>query len=526
MHTQLIEESKRYPLLSTASKRAIEQLYATFVPEHYLMQQAGLKVALLVQALQPHAYTYWIVCGPGNNGGDGLVAATYLHQKGKNVIVTYCGETNNAPADAVWALQHALSLGVSIEHQIPNHTFLQSLDCIIDAQLGIGASRPLEGLMAQCTAQINQLNCFVLAVDIPSGLVADTGAVLLSEESLADQAALHKQVVKADATLALIALSAGLFTAYGKDFAGQVWLDELNVEGMRDSGLRSSVSTPSDLMSHSSVNLYDYSPIAFLANQPAKLQRAQASHKGSFGSVAVVAGADGMHGAAVLAASAALKAGAGKVYLNFLSNLACPHPIPADLMLCSFDGLDLANLTVVCGCGAGQAAAEVLPKVLANSQQLVLDADAINNIAKRDDLKEMLKMRAGLGLVTVLTPHPKEAATLLNISLAQVQNNRLNVVQHLANFYNAVVVLKGSGSLIAAPFVAPTINTSGNALLAIAGTGDVLAGMVGAALAQGLPAFEAARTAVYWHGKIANNWASNDTLTASSMVEKIPRFYE
>jgi hydroxyethylthiazole kinase-like uncharacterized protein yjeF len=526
MHTQLIDESKRYPLLSMASKRAVEQLYKTFLPEHYLMQQAGLKVAQLVQALQPHAHTFWIVCGPGNNGGDGLIAATYLHQKGKNVRVSYCGETQNAPPDAAWALQQALSLGISIEHQIPDRSFLNAVDCIIDAMLGIGASRPLDGLMAQCTAQINQLNCFVLAVDIPSGLIADTGAVLLSDDLLADQATLHKQVVKADATLALIALSVGLFTAYGRDFAGQVWLDELNVQSLQVTDFESATSPPSNFIPHSSVNLYDYSPIAFLAKQPGKLQRAQASHKGSFGSVAVVAGANGMQGAAVLAASAALKAGTGKVYLSFLSELACPHPISADLMLRSFDELELANLTVVCGCGAGQAVAEVLPKVLANSQQLVLDADALNTIAKRDDLKEMLKMRAGLGLVTVLTPHPKEAAHLLNTSLAQVQNNRIYAVQNLANFYNVVVVLKGSGSLIAAPFVAPNINTSGNALLAIAGTGDVLAGMVGAALAQGLSAFEAARTAVYWHGKIANNWASNNALTASTMLEEIPRFYE
>ena len=526
MQTQLIQDSKRYPLLSVESKRAIEQLYKTFLPEHYLMQQAGLKVAQLVQALQPHAHTFWIVCGPGNNGGDGLVAATYLHQKGKSVRVTYCGGTQNAPPDAVWALQQALSLGISIEHQIPDYSFLNAVDCIIDAMLGIGASRPLDGLMVQCTAQINQLNCFVLAVDTPSGLVADTGAVLLSEEALADQPTLLKQVVKADATLALIALSAGLFTAYGKDFAGQVWLDELNVHSTQEFGLESPANLPSNHISQSSVNWYDYSPIAFLASQPDKLQRSQASHKGSFGSVAVVAGADGMQGAAVLAASAALKAGAGKVYLNFLSSLACPHPIPADLMLRSFDELELANLTVVCGCGAGNAAAEVLPKVLANSQQLVLDADALNTIAKREDLKEMLKMRAGLGLVTVLTPHPKEAANLLSISLAEVQDNRINAVQNLANFYKVVVVLKGSGSLIAAPFVAPTINTSGNAFLAIAGTGDVLAGMVAATLAQGLPAFEAARTAVFWHGKIANNWVSNNALTASTMLDAIPRFYE
>ena len=506
---QLIQDSKSYPLLPSASKRAMEQSYQARLPEHFLMQTAGLRVAQLAQALQAHAQIFWLVCGPGNNGGDGLIAACCLHQKGKKVRLTYCGDSSKAPIDAAWALAKAQSLGIHIETQIPEASFLDSVDCVIDAMLGIGATRPLQGLMAECAAQINQLNAFVLAVDIPSGLVADTGAVLTSEATLTEKNSSDDKRVIADATLALIALSAGLFTASGKDVAGDVWLDELVEE------------------KKGQLNGFDFSPIAFLAAAPQTMARPNSSHKGSFGAVAVIAGAEGMQGAAILAATAALKAGAGKVYLSLLSPTPCSHPIRADLMqrtvseLALTDSKNLKDLTVVAGCGGGHQVAEVLPLLLANAERLVLDADALNRLAERDDLQEMLKMRAGLGLVTVLTPHPKEAALLLKNTTEWVQNNRIQAVQQIANRFHVVVVLKGSGSLIAAPFVAPTINTSGNAKLATAGTGDVLAGMVGAAMAQGLSAFEAARVAVYWHGKIADIWGGDGTLTAFEMLDKI-----
>ena len=168
--------------------------------------------------------------------------------------------------------------------------------------------------------------------------------------------------------------------------------------------------------------------------------------------------------------------------------------------------LQLKTGAVLINCGRG-------PVI---NNQALLDV-----LAERDDLQEMLKMRAGLGLVTVLTPHPKEAALLLKNTTEWVQNNRIQAVQQIANRFHVVVVLKGSGSLIAAPFVAPTINTTGNAKLSTAGTGDVLAGMVGSAMAQGLSAFEAARVAVYWHGKIADIWGGDGTLTAFEMLDKI-----
>lgn len=554
MQMHIVQDSRSYPLLSTASKQAVERLHQSILPEHFLMQQAGLRVAQWVQALQAHAQVFWIVCGPGNNGGDGLIAATHLLEKGKQVRVTYCGNPNSAREDAAWAYQQAMSKGVTIEYQLPDQAFLETVECVIDAMLGIGANRPLEGLMRKCTQWINQLeNCFVFSVDIPSGLHADSGAVLRSEESLPESHELHAWVVKADATLSLIALSLGLFTAYGKDCAGQVWLETLiptseitsldqsshrQIHSQQSQATEATAHLVSDsnqaqltresqtneLVDLADVIAYGQSPMAWLATRPVLLQRPHASHKGSFGSVAVVAGAKGMQGAALLAAQAAMHAGAGKVYLSFLTTDHCPHPIASDLILQRFEQLALADMTVVCGCGGSVDVAEVLPKVLANSPRLVLDADALQCIAKRPDLQEMLQMRAGLGLITVLTPHPKEAAHLLHWTLSKVQNKRLEAVQNLASFYHAVVVLKGTGSLIAAPFVAPTVNTTGNALLAIAGTGDVLAGMVGSLLAQGLSAFEAAKTAVYYHGKIADLWDSQSSLTAVRMLEKIPRF--
>ena len=181
------------------------------------------------------------------------------------------------------------------------------------------------------------------------------------------------------------------------------------------------------------------------------------------------------------------------------------------------DALELAHCTVVCGCGGGQAICAVLPKILSTARNLVLDADALNAVAADPALAQLLLARQGnssLEFSTVLTPHPLEAARLLGSSTAQVQADRLVAARQLATRYGAVVVLKGSGTVIAAPGETSCINHSGNALLATAGTGDVLAGMIGAQLAQGHAAFNATCSAVYAHGCIADDWRPTHGLTA------------
>jgi hydroxyethylthiazole kinase-like uncharacterized protein yjeF len=224
-----------------------------------------------------------------------------------------------------------------------------------------------------------------------------------------------------------------------------------------------------------------------------------------------------MTGAAILAALGALHGGAGRIYTVFLDSEAV-HGADAfpELMVRDVEALDYANLCVVAGCGGGTAIERHLQKILLQSGKLVLDADALNAIAASRTLADLLKRRA-VG-TTVLTPHPLEAARLLKTDTADVQANRLKATQKLAHEFLCTVVLKGSGTVIATPHQLPAINPTGNAQLATAGTGDVLAGLLGARLAAGASAHDAACAAVFLHGHAADIWKRTARLTASGLA--------
>lgn len=463
-----------WPLFEAAAIRAMERQAAASLPPHTLMQRAGLAAARLTIALAPHAKTLWVACGPGNNGGDGMEAAMHLRQWGKHAVVTWSGDEAKAPADALASLRRAREAGVTFATEPPAHW-----DFGIDALLGLGSARPLEGLLSQWVAALG--NGRTLAVDLPSGLDADTGS---------------GAALRAAHTLSLLSLKPGLFTAGGRDAAGEVWFDDLGIPA-------------------------GASPSAWLAGPPAESARLHASHKGSYGDVAVIGGGPGMTGAALLAASAALHAGAGRVFAGLLDggSLAV-DPTQPDLMLRPWDSLDLAAMSVACGCGGGDAVRAVLPKVLSTSRALVLDADALNAIAADTQLQSLLQSRSRRERPTVLTPHPLEAGRLLGCSAAKVQENRLAASLELVQRFGCVVVLKGSGTVIAQPEGPPRINPTGNARLATAGTGDVLAGMVAARLAAGVSAFEAAASAVYHHGMTADTWPRDVPLTASALARR------
>lgn len=460
--------------------RRLEREAQVNTPPHALMQRAGLSVARLALAVAPHARTIWVACGPGNNGGDGLEAAIHLQRWGKKPMVTWLGTPANAPGDAAASYQRALDAGVTFVDTPP-----QNHDLCIDALLGIGSSRAPEGRMAEWIAQINSGDVPVLAVDLPSGLNADTGHA-------------SEVTVQAQFTLSLLTLKPGLFTAQGRDAAGEVWLDELGVTD-------GSASSP---------------PTACLCGPPARAPRPHASHKGSYGDVAVIGGAPGMTGAALLAASAALHGGAGRVFVGLLDSAGMTVDAQQpELMFRAVDALNLKAMTVVCGCGGGDAVRSVLARTLSTAARAVLDADALNAMTTDSQLQTLLAARAQRGYPTVLTPHPLEAARLLGLSTAQVQSDRLATAQRLAIQFNCAVVLKGSGTVMAAPGHVAAINPSGNARLATAGTGDVLAGMIGARLAAGLPAFQAACEAVYRHGQAADRWPHDKPLTAGALAK-------
>ncbi|MDM0044308.1 NAD(P)H-hydrate dehydratase [Variovorax dokdonensis] len=469
-------------LFDVAATRRIERAAAAKLPAHALMRRAGLAVARLAAALHPHARAIWIACGPGNNGGDAFEAAAQLRERSFHPIVTFAGDEARLPDDARDALARARAAGVPILEDAPTEH-----DLAIDALLGLGATRAPEGRMAQWLTQIYGAGKPVLAVDLPSGLDADTGHCSFD---FGPGAPGQRHC------LSLLTLKPGLFTAHGRDAAGAVWFDDLGCSSDGEA------------------------PCARLAGEPTFRPRAHASHKGSFGDVAILGGDQGMTGAAVLAATAALHGGAGRVFLALLDprppSLIEPWP---ELMLRRPEQLALEHLTIVCGCGGGDAIRTHLARVLAQAPRLVLDADALNAIADDAALGTLLTQRSQHRLATVMTPHPLEAARLLGLSTAvDVQADRLAAAASLARRFQATVVLKGSGTVVASPNEVPTINLTGNARLATGGTGDVLAGMIGAALASGLPALQAAQGEVWRHGAIADAWPHDKPLTAGALA--------
>jgi hydroxyethylthiazole kinase-like uncharacterized protein yjeF len=492
---RITSESGPWPLHGVTAARAIEAGALATAAPYDLMERAGLGVARMAWALVPHASWVEVWCGPGNNGGDGWVAARRLHEAGTPVRVRQCGDENHLPADAAQARRRALEAGVvAIGAEVGAVLSVKpsagatpdasapAPDLVIDGLLGLGASRPPSDTLAAAIRCINARaasGAQVLAIDLPSGLHPDGG------QPLGDA------VVHAHHTLALLSLKPGLFTAQGRDLAGEVWFDAL--------GAMPAAAGPGT------------ADAQLLGPTPLGQRAPHAMHKGSRGDAWIVGGTPGMVGAAWLAARAALAAGAGRVYLSPLDAAARAAFDPArpELMLRPLGALDgrwSAQATVVCGCGGGAAIREPLPGLLAHAARLVLDADALNQIAAEPALLRLLQGRSERGQGTVLTPHPLEAARLLATTSLAIQADRLRAARDLGELSHAVVVLKGSGTIVAAPGALCAINPSGNAALASAGTGDVLAGWLGGLWAQQPTgsAHELAGHAVWLHGHAAD----------------------
>jgi ADP-dependent NAD(P)H-hydrate dehydratase / NAD(P)H-hydrate epimerase len=495
-------------LHDTLAARQYEQQALACSAPFALMAQAGQAVARCAQAIAPHGRSAWVAAGPGNNGGDGLVAARHLLRAGWSVRVSWLADPARLPADAQRALDEARAAGVPIDARLPD----EPADVVIDALLGLGQSRAPAGDLAAAVARLNQWRhvATVLSVDLPTGLCSDTGRVL------------GAQAVQAHHTVSLLTLQPGLFTGEGRDHAGRIWWTGLGVD--LDLPASARLTGPDDA-------------------RRARPARRHAQHKGSFGDLWVVGAAAGMQGAGLLAGRSALRAGAGRV---FLAALAPEAPgwddLAPELMMRPVEAAlkpgVLEAATVVCGCGGGEAVHAVLATLLSRSARLVLDADALNALALDPALTPLLQARAARGRATVLTPHPLEAARLLGCQAAEVQANRPAAARALAERFGAVVVLKGSGTIIAAPQRIPAVNGTGNARLATPGSGDVLAGWLGGwwaghgqdtrpAEPLGLAATVAAG-AVWLHGLAAQRPATPEwpeqadgasPLTASRLIE-------
>ena len=461
-------------ILRSAALRLMEARHQNAAPP--LMERAGAAAAGLARALiDGVALPPLVVAGPGNNGGDALVVARLLRQSGLDPVVVAAFEAARLPADARAARDAYLAAGGTLHDEIPDARFSLAIDGLLGIGAAGGQARPLAGRLAQRVAKINALDCPVLALDVPSGLDADTGRVL-------------GIAVRASHTLSFIAVKPGLLTLDGPDHCGTITVDALGL--------------PLE---------FTPSPDAGLSVAPALfaeqlIPRRRNSHKGSFGSAGIVGGAPGMAGAALLAARAALHLGAGRVYLGMLQAMSV-DPVQPELMLRSPGKVfeSATCLAVGPGLGLSAAAAELTRLAIAAPLPLLLDADALNLLAAHPALARSLAKRDA---PTLLTPHPAEAARLLGCTIDAIQDDRIGAALNLARRMNAGVVLKGCGSVIAFADGRWFINTSGNPGLAGAGSGDVLTGMAAALLAQGWPAEQALLAAVHLHGLAAEALAA------------------
>lgn len=463
---------------STAEIREIEHLASTLPDAPRLMEAAGLAAAEVARdrLLTHGGNKVLVLAGPGNNGGDAFVVARHLAGWRFEVTLVFAGERENLSADARQALNAWSVSGGEILDEVPGE---RTWSAVIDGLFGIGLDRregrELTGKYLALVERVNAMMLPVLALDIPSGLGSDTGTV-------------RGAGIKAGLTVTFIGLKPGLFTHQGPDYCGEIIL--------RDLGL--------DIPSLKE-------PVAWRVDQPCVQEllpppRPAESHKGMFGSIGIIGGSRGMAGAGLLAGTAALKLGAGRVYLGLLdSHVLEVDPSQPELMLRPVDELfklkQLSCLVVGPGLGTEPAASFWLGCALESDLPLVLDADALNLAATHPRLAEQIQWRKAS---SILTPHPAEAARLLRTDTAAIQNDRMTAATELAKRYNCCVVLKGAGSISATPGGKRYINTSGNPGLSSAGTGDILSGMIGAFIAQGSSAIDSLLVAVHLHGAAAD----------------------
>ncbi len=508
-------------LVSAAEMRALDRhtISTLGVSGEILMETAGRAVAdrvLAILSKNPGGEApVGVICGAGNNGGDGFVVARHLHLLGIDVFAVLLCEAKGLPEDAANNHRRMLAVGVPVQNAdwvVPRG------GVVVDALFGTGLSRLLEGSASETVGRINRARkngATVVCVDLPSGLNADTGQVM-------------GVAVQADETVTLGLPKLGLCLEPGRSHAGRIYLARIGI-----------ADEAPELVPRGEL----WTRATCAARLPA---RPAEGHKGSYGHVLLVAGSRGKTGAAHLAALGTARAGAGLV------TLACPTGIGEILEIKTTEAMTvpvadtddhsfaagaisrLVSLAgerdvVAMGPGVGQNNETAgLMRELAKlvEQPLVIDADGLNAFASEPGLTSILISRSA---ATVLTPHPGEAARLLGMTSAEVNRDRVSAARRLAESTGAVVLLKGAGSVISTPDGRLAINPTGGPELSAGGTGDVLTGMVAAFLAQGLDAFDAAALAAWIHGDAGDRLArraGHSGLLASELADEIPQTCE
>lgn len=456
------------PVLDVDELRALEARHA----DQPLMERAGLAAAECARRmLGDRGGPVVVLAGPGNNGGDAFVVARHLREWFHDVETVAPGDPGALPHAARLAHDAYVIAGGVVTTTMPR----AQPALIVDGLFGIGLRRAPDGGFAAMIDWANASGAPVLALDVPSGIDGQTGAA-------------HLPAIHATHTATFIALKPGLLTGNGPDHCGEISCHPLEL----------------DVAANARGHRLDWSALA-AALPPILARRARNVNKGTFGTLGILGGTEGMGGALILAGRAALRTGAGKVWLGFL--MADPPKLDTampELML-RHAGVVLDAkpdaLVVGPGLGTSDAARSLLMRALALPIPVALDADALNLIAKEPALLAAARARTA---PTLATPHPGEAARVLGIDIADVQQDRMDAARRLSLHLVASVVLKGVGSVLAHPDGTWDINASGGPALATAGSGDILSGMLGALLAQGLDAAAALRLAVCLHGTAAD----------------------
>jgi len=464
----MIESEQPQPLYTAAQVRALDRAaIAGGITGLELMSRAGEAAYAEIRQRWPAARRWLVLCGAGNNGGDGYVIATLARAEGLEVSLLQLADAARIQGDAARARARYLAAG-GVESGFDGR--LPAAEVVVDALLGTGLERPVSGELAAAITQANALDARRVAVDIPSGLAADTGRIL-------------GVALRADLTVSFIGLKQGLYTGQGPDCCGEIVFRDLDVPATAYAGVEPGTE-----------RLPAHPARAALAPRP------RSAHKGAAGRLLVVGGDQGYAGAPRLAGEAALRSGAGLVTLATRAEHAPAQAAARPELMChgvagrrELAGLCARADVIAIGPGLGQAAwgRELLAEALLATCPLVLDADALNLLAQ--DPRPLPQ--------AVLTPHPGEAARLLACTVAAVEADRFAAVRELQRRYAGVVVLKGAGTLVAAPGRPVAVCPYGNPGMASGGMGDVLTGVIGALLAQGLAPADAARAGVCLHAR-------------------------
>lgn len=468
--------ASRQFLYDPVAMRIIDQRAARFlaISSLELMERAGAAAYHCLRRRWPLARRVCVVCGSGNNAGDGYILARLAHEDGLEACVLQLAEAESLHGDAAAAAAAYRDSGGRAEAF--QAELLVQADVLVDALLGTGLSRALEGEWLAAVAALNDSGLPVLSLDIPSGLHGGSGAILGG-------------AVSADATVTFIAHKSGLFTGSGPAVIGELEFAGLDVPEVAFEGVAAQA------------RLIGQQRIAAVLPR-----RSRDAHKGLYGHVLVVGGDHGMGGAARMAAEAAARVGAGLVSIATRSGHCAGMLAARPELMCH--GVEQAQelrplleraSVLVLGPGLGQGAwgRELFEEALQFSGPVLIDADGLNLLAESPTRQENW----------LLTPHPGEAARLLHTETRVIQENRFDSAARIVERFGGVVVLKGAGSVVRAQGRLPELCSTGNPGMASGGMGDVLSGVIGGLLAQGLELAEAAAVGAWVHGAAADRAA-------------------